>query len=68
MQGTPRYEALWARYQKNTGSLSPAEFEEMCRTSPYAGSAARDECPECGRREHSCSCGFFAAMERESDW
>jgi hypothetical protein len=63
---TTRYEQLWSRYEADCRSLTPAELEEMEGLSPYRR-ADRDGCPDCGRMEHSCHCGYFAALEREEE-
>lgn len=65
-----RYEELWSRYEQNCRSLTLAEMDEMNALSPYRWQGmsfvdGNDECPECGRREHSCCCGYFAALEME---
>lgn len=59
-----RYEELWNRYQNNCRSLNVEELAEMNSLSPYRREDS-DDCPECGRREHSCCCGYFAALEAE---
>jgi hypothetical protein len=66
MKDSTRYQELWTRYEANTRSLNSEEFQEMCRLSPYSQQDGPDKCPECGRREYLCCCGYFAMLEKEA--